>query len=482
MIWRGPSDLSYRFKVPLNVSLVILVTASVVACVLIWRSWGDLRDELYGRSVELGQALGSTLVTALKHDDLWRAYEVLKAAAPVDHAQERVLILLDEGNRIYASSRPRKYPVQGRPGELGPELARLERDLIRGAALEPYLYEQPGYEHLYVVLPVVDDGLVLGNLVMRYPKHIFVPQLLDLASGVALSTLAVMAVLLPIGWYIGDRTVQPLTQLASGMAQVGRGRADEIEQLPDAGGDEIGELTRQFRHMLDELAQKQALEHQMVVSDRLAAVGRVAAGVAHEINNPLGGMFNALNTFRRHGPSDPVTERTVSLLERGLAQIRDTVSALLVEARAESHPLAEHDLEDVRTLVQSELQRRNITLDWHNALPRAVPLPSTPLRQVLINLCLNAVQAAGHGGRVSCTVVVREHLLVLQVENDGEAIPAEDLERLFEPFVGQREGGSGLGLWVTYQIVRQLRGDVQVASEPGWTRFTVRVPLLEMAA
>jgi len=177
-----------------------------------------------------------------------------------------------------------------------------------------------------------------------------------------------------------------------------------------------------------------------------------------------------------------VAERTLSLLERGLEQIRETVSALLVEARAETHPLAGHDLEDVRTLVQSEVQRRGITLEWHNELSGAVPLPSTPLRQVLFNLCLNAVQAAGDGGRVSCAVALRENLLVLKVDNDGRAIPSRELERLFEPFVGSREGGSGLGLWVTYQLVCQLRGEVQVASEPGWTSFTVRVPVLEMAA
>jgi signal transduction histidine kinase len=241
------------------------------------------------------------------------------------------------------------------------------------------------------------------------------------------------------------------------------------------GGDEIGQLGRQFQAMLHELENKQALERQMIMSDRLACIGRLTAGIAHEINNPLGGMLNAINTCRRHGNADPVAERTISLLERGLLQIKETVSALLVEARLESHALTREDLEDVHTLVAHEAGKKQLAVRWYNWVEETVALPSTLVRQVLINLLLNAINAAPAGGLVTCDVRVAEAALRMQVSNDGRHFAPEQLDRLFEPFAS--ESGTGLGLWVVYQIVQQLRGTIRVSNGPPVTRFDLSLPL-----
>jgi signal transduction histidine kinase len=104
------------------------------------------------------------------------------------------------------------------------------------------------------------------------------------------------------------------------------------------------------------------------------------------------------------------------------------------------------------------------------------------VRQVLINLMLNAIQAAPTEGAVACTVERSGQALRVQVGNNGEYIPQERMEHLFEPFSSQREDGHGLGLWVTYQIVHQLGGDIVAESVPDETRFTVTLPLAEAAA
>jgi signal transduction histidine kinase len=227
--------------------------------------------------------------------------------------------------------------------------------------------------------------------------------------------------------------------------------------------------------MLHELENKQALERQMIMSDRLASIGRLTAGIAHEINNPLGGMLNAINTCRHHGSADPVTVRTISLLERGLLQIKETVCALLVEARVESHALTREDLEDVHTLVAHEAAKKQLAVRWYNWLEETVALPSTLVRQVLINLLLNAINAAPAGGLVTCDVRVAEGALWMQVSNDGRHFPPEQLDRLFEPFAS--ESGTGLGLWVVYQIVQQLRGSIRVSNGPPVTRFDLSFPV-----
>jgi signal transduction histidine kinase len=170
-----------------------------------------------------------------------------------------------------------------------------------------------------------------------------------------------------------------------------------------------------------------------------------------------------------------VTSRTISLLERGLTQIKETVAALLVEARMESHALTREDLEDIRTLVAPEAGKKHLRIQWRNEIHGPIPLPSTPVRQVLINLLLNAVQAASERGHVRGQVAVDSRTLGIDVENDGRPLSARQREHLFEPFLG--DSGSGLGLWVTYQIVQQLKGEIDVDCGAGLTRFKVRLPL-----
>ena len=471
-------NISYRYKVPMMLSAVILLTGVVVSFALTWRAFEDLRTDLYRNALEVGSVLSNTLPAALKHDDLWLAYQIIGAARVSGETEnERLLIVLDDDYRVYVSNRPDRFPVLSELRNQGVQLARVEQRIRQQPALEPYSLEPSDSDFIFTVIPMIDDGVALGTLIIGYPRTLFLPRFYGIVRRVAYSSLAVLAVLLPIGWYLGNRAVKPLTQLAHCLAKVGRVAPDAVECQLEEGRDEIGQLGTSFRQMLLELQEKQRLEQEMVSSERLAAIGRLAAGVAHEINNPLGGLLHAINTFRRHGAPDPVAEKTLSLLERGLHQIGDTISALLVEARSESHELTPQDVDDVYTLLQPDIQRRSIRLNWENRLHRPVRLPSTQVRQVLINLTLNAVQAADERGDVWCRVGIDDGLLCLAVENDGSEIEAEKMKRLFEPFIHFNENGSGLGLWVTYQIVRQLKGRIDVLSRDGRTRFTVFFPL-----
>lgn len=467
--------ISLRYKIPINLSLAILVTAVVIGSVLIWRSYEEVRNDLFRSSVELGTVLARTLVAPLKHDDVWQAYQILRSAG------FRIYIVVDEQSRIFVSNEPTQFPMLSELRTLGPEFAALQVKIEKHNALTPFLYEKLEDSRLYVVIPVVDDGIQIAHVIIAYPRSIYWPHLLNIAERVGLTSLIVMLFLIPIGWWVGNRTVDPLVQLSQVMSQVGSKQLEDIEYKPLNRDDEIGQLGQSFDAMIAELKEKQHLEGQVIVSERLAAVGRLAAGVAHEINNPLGGMMNAISTYRRFGRSDSDTENTMVLLERGLKQIHETVSALLVEARQESHDLTPEDIEDVRLLVQSDAQKKGLRLVWDNKLDRPLSLPSTPVRQVLMNLSLNAVQAAEQAGQVTLSVVPVDGLLEIRVSNDGVTVSNEEIGHLFEPFVHKRTGGTGLGLWITYQIVRQFGGDIFVQSEHGTTCFMVHLPL-ELAA
>ena len=480
-------DLSFRYKIPLRASLLVILTAAVVTLSLMFREYDELKGDLIRSSTSMGRLLARTLVTPLMHDDVWRAYEIINSpfqASGRDSGPQyaEMVTVLDASNRIYVSTRPAQYPMLTDPGRANPDLQALQDWLANVSEFDSTSVELPGSDKLYVVTRIAADGVALGALVMSYSKSAFAPRFYAIARRAAVATLLAIAVLLPASWYWAQRFARPLVDLAQSMGQVATRIPAEHEIRIEHSRDELGQVGTAYRAMLKELSDKEALKREIVVSERLAAVGRLAAGIAHEINNPLGGMLNAINTFRRHGADAAVTARTLSLLERGLLQIKNTVAALLVEARVEDHALTRQDIEDTHTLVLGNAHTRSVRFRWENDIVEPIQVPSTLVRQILINLMLNAVEAAGASGDAAAHVYRDSRYLHIAVTNGGAHITQERMEYLFEPFSSSRPNGSGLGLWLTYQMVRQLGGDVSVSSEPGRTVFHVTLPAEGAAA
>lgn len=468
------ANLSYRHKTPLAMSLVIVVAATVVAGALVWQGYARAHASFVQHTLVLGKTLARTLRPALVHDDVWQAYEIL--LTPLDRSGDagRVLVLLDPRGQVFAASEPRQFAVLDDFAQaVGDPLVAVEQRQGRAQTV----LEGGDGRYLYLLTPVLaEDGTILGRLVQRYDQTLLGPRLAEVAAGTLYAALAALVLLLPLGWLAGKRLAEPLSHLSECLTRVGRELPEAIHCEFPHGRDEIGQLAERFQGMVEELRSKQTLEKHLAQSDRLAAVGRLSAGIAHEINNPLGGMLNAISNYRRRGGTDPHAEKTLALIERGLIQIRDTVSALLVEAKLESRALTPEDLEDVRTLVAADAQSKRLCLDWRNEVSEALPLPSAQIRQILLNLLLNAVQASPEGEKVSCILFVDAGHLHMAVGNTGTAIPERRRQHLFEPYFGEGEV-HGLGLWVTYQLVNQLQGEIVVDSVPGHTRFRVSLPL-----
>lgn len=471
-------DLSYRYKTPLSFSAIALAVALTVSAVLIWRAYGDSKQDLTASAERLSRSLARALVPAMLRDDVWGAYETIMT--PLDKRAgsppSPILLVLDERGRVYVASEPSRFPTATDLAEADPALASLKAQILPSNG-DARVVEDSAAARIYIVAPITHEGGRLGAVVLSYASAFFLPRFYGAMQQVLFTTGAILVVLLPIGWYAGRRMARPLVHLTECVDQIGTLPPDAIECRLDFGSDEIGHLGNRFRLMLEQLKEKQALEKEMARTSRLAAVGRIAAGIAHEINNPLGGMLNAIGTLKRHGHPDPFTVKTMSLLERGLIQIKDIVAALLVEARLDSHPLTYHDIEDTRTLVSADIRRKGVRLSWKNKLDTPAPLPSTLVRQILINLLLNAIQAAHDNGRVECRIWCEPARLRIEIGNDGRHIDEKMMEHLFEPFAETHDRGTGLGLWVVHQIVDNLGGSIRAESRPGHTLFSVILPL-----
>jgi two-component system NtrC family sensor kinase len=476
------SQLSLRYKLPVAFGVTIVITALIISGALSWYTYRQMRDDLFATAESISRTLARGLAPLMLRDDVWQAFEsIVTPLTPTADEKKvnKLVIVLDKEQRIFVSSQPRTFVMQQHlidlDAEYKPVLARLNTTRV------VTWYEETGTlaGHIFVAAPIqAEDGLPLGTVIVRFADSLFLDRFNEARNRVALATLATIGLLLPVGWLFSKRLTEPLISLRKRMATLpGQALASAMESSGPSHTDEIGELANQFDTMKAELAKNEVLKTQIASADRMAAIGRLAAGIAHEINNPLGGLINAVNTFERYGDNKELAHKTTSLLKRGLAQIKDTVGAMLVEARLESRAFTAEDVDDLRTLAAADQRTKSVNLVWNCDLVAPVALPATPLRQLILNLLLNAIKATDNGGTVECDIHVRSTMFGITVKNTGKVIPPDRLLKLFEPYETENSSGNGLGLWICYQIVQQLRGTIDVVSENGLTEIAVDLPI-----
>jgi len=246
-------------------------------------------------------------------------------------------------------------------------------------------------------------------------------------------------------------------------------------------------LDHSYRELREKTEQVLAVEEQVQRANRLAVLGELAAGLAHEIGNPLGGIKGAAEILAERVPPGDETARFAALLLREVDRLDGVVTRFLDGVRAPPRgdgtaDLA-HVLEPVLSLTEPLLEkgRLELTIDLADGVPE-VDVEPQQLHQVLLNLLLNAIQATPLGGRISvATRVVNAHV-ECDVRDTGRGIEPADLPRLFDPFFSRRAGGIGLGLSIAQRIVAAGGGEIRVASAVGaGSTFTVRLPCTQTA-
>ena len=466
--------MGYRARMTLAFGVLALASVVLLTLVFLSASYREFKADRMMSVERMTACLAGNVYWDMKAGNTARLSESLDRFARGVPAPTPPAVLVLDAEDAVSAQHGADYLIaaEGLAPEPRAELTEIGRRLAAGE-VSGTAERASGF---LTAARVARDGDLLGTVLVDYPLASLRRHFISLFETALGYGVFLLVVLLAIGWLLGRGLVQPITRLRECMRRVGAGDL-EVGCGATQGRDEVAELARGFQEMVAGLRAKRLLEEEMLHSKRLVAVGQLAAGVAHEINNPLGGMLNAINTYKRHGADRAVTAKTMDLLERGLKQIQSTVQALLVQARVQSSTLSAADLKDVRTLVQAEVGKKGLRLQWDCELTTQVPLPSSAVRQVMINLLLNAIQAAPRGGRIALRCGSEAAHLWLRVEDDGPGIAPELRDKLFEPFYSST-GGSGLGLWVTYQTVGQLGGSIEVLDLAPGTAMQVRLPFV----
>ena len=276
--------------------------------------------------------------------------------------------------------------------------------------------------------------------------------------------------------------LQPFDVLTRHMEQI---RDGCVEPIPDRErmrvSREFGQLFERFNAMAQALDERQTLQSELADQEKYVMLGRLASGIAHEVNNPLGGMLNAIDTIQTHGNDPAVLKTSLDFLKRGLAGIRDVARAALVTYKggSDTRLLTHSDLNDLRFLAQHEIGARRLRLEWQNLISEPLAIDGAAVRQITLNLFLNACAASPLGGRVVVTARHWDGKLWIAVADNGPGLPKEMAALLdpSAPATGRVQQSKGLGLWVTGYLIRRLGGRAEVEYPGVGTRVVVSLPV-----
>ncbi len=347
-----------------------------------------------------------------------------------------------------------------------------------------------GVEKIAGYAPVAGTDLIAGAEIPKAAAYFATRELLGNLLFVALLLLAAAAVVSMI-W--SQTLTRSIGRLAEATRAIAKGRFDVDVKVRSR--DEIGRLAQAFNQMARELnARERALrdaEGKLIQSEKMAAFGQLGAGVAHEVKNPLAGILGLAQLLRRKTYEDQELNDGLATMEKETKRCRAIIDNLLRFARQERVGFSAVELgsivSDAVAIMRHQLALSQVTLEMSVAdgLPRVFG-NANQLQQVLMNLVLNAQQAMnGTPGEVMVEAQpVGDDKVVIRVRDNGPGIPKEIQQRIFEPFFTTKPSGqgTGLGLSVSYGIVTEHKGTIEVESGPGQTTFVITLPAVADAS
>jgi len=448
----------------------LMILFGIVASQQVLSTLGRLQDSRLQEFARLhAEGLAVALGPFVLHKDVWEVYDTLDRAQSNSTGQRILFTVVgDERGRVLAATDPERAPVDT-------DIAPYANDAVAPDTVTA----AHGALVVRVVAPLSVQGRTVGQLVTELDVSDLVAQRrtasLALLVGNALATL----ILVMAGYFIVARMLRPIELLAGHMGEAGGAPRPIPENAFPRSDSVLARLLRNFNEMTGAIEARAEAERRLAERERFVSLGRLSSSLAHEINNPLGGLLNATDTIRTYADRPDVVRRSAELLDRGLQHMRDVSQAILQENRMDrsGRALVRADFDDLRLLFEPETNRRRQRLGWEmlgceDVLNR---FPSAPVRQIALNLLLNASSAAPEGGSVSFSLASESDALKISVADDGPGLAKGDLDRLMSaaPLVP----GGGVGLRLVRDLVSELQGAITHEFTAGLTRIVVSLPV-----
>lgn len=519
--------MSLKKKIILSFSLTALLIA--ILAVFEYVNFVAIRNEI--RFLELTDTIRSKSLQLRRHEKNFFLYGPFKA----EEESREVYRYLDELGGLLAapfpddkgvarlSLRDRVHEYRRAFGLVEELLIRLRRDLHRSKSshmdsirfyplIESAMYERPrqAADFLETVFllpkhhPLVAGLHKLDAEINRLRKTgediIATAKELDknardkVESGIRISQAAVIIafpVFLVSGitmlFFIARNVVNRLGLLIDVVEKTGKGQFGHVDVPTEKlGNDEVDVLIRKFDHMEDQLAKREAeierKNRELLQSKKLAAIGTLAAGVAHELNNPLNNIYLSAQILEKQtgDACPPFIKEVIADILGQTMRVKGIVGDLLEFARGREPKFVEVELNN---LISSVFRRLSINTDnvifSIDSNPGSVVVSADleQIEQVFINLFTNAVEAMPDGGRISVRIDGVGDAVKLIFKDSGKGISKDAIDKIFEPFFTTKDKGTGLGLAIVFNIIKKHGGDITVESEEGrGTTFTITLP------
>lgn len=470
------SRLPYRLQIPLGLSIAVLLAAAMVTLVAAQISARTARQDILTTLDRGASLLSAQARPLLAADDTWRVFVLLRNTAellPGAPAGRGRAAVLDAEGRVFAATEPTRLPTRHRL--LGS--ANGDRALPSPDAVTIRARQDHADGSVTLLDPIrSEDGQLLGFTYIEVDGPVFAPDWAALSEPALIGVALAVLLLVPAGWWIGRRMTAPVATVAQVIERIGHVAPDELRrQLPHTADRELSRISAAVDQLISETQVRQQAQRRALSAERMAAVGRITAVVAHEINNPLAGLLTATQTLSMQGASDQTRQRTLDLLQRGLNQIRATVTALLPQARIEDRALEIDDFDDVATLACPSAEQRSRRLKTTVDVDSTLRVPSAAMRQVMLNMLLNASQAAGEQEVVHARLFADAARVEFSVAHGGRVLAPQALEAIVAAESG--DDPRGFGLWVCREIATQYGGGFDVdASTASGTRLVFWMP------
>jgi signal transduction histidine kinase len=457
-----PASWPITAKVPAVMVALMIAVSGVITNQVLSRLAEMQQRHLMELTASYLDGLSSSLIPTVLREDVWETFDILDRARILYHGLKvnRTVVANGEGV-VLAASDPKRVPSYSR-------LPAMMTEPFYG---DETLWLDEGRELAGARRVLVYQGLKIGGIYAEFDAtEIFRERASVFWALVGTNALIVVG-LGAIGYYSLRRTLRPIRILMRYFLQ---GAAGKPSAIPDCQvgneGSEFGHLFQRYNDLVCAMTEREAFAVQLAQQEKLSSLGRLASGMAHEINNPLGGLFNAIDTLKRHGEDRLARQRAISLLERGLSGIRDVVRATLVTYRVEAveRPLKPADLDDLELLICPEAQRRELDLVWDNRLISEVAVKAGTIRQAVLNLLLNACSASPSKGRVWLLAEDRDNALRISVRDEGPGLDDDRIRYLEsqDDHTAPRAERGGLGLWIVRRLVSEVGGRLTVTKPP----------------